>query len=419
MRTFAAVGVLLALLQDAAKIEVTRQPSGKTMIEGQFPAVPDGAAVDVSVARCVDKPNLASRRMEEVILPKPISEKFVAMRKGKFKIDVVCPVPGFYQVVVDCEPSYPHTETVKALFEKKKIEPFKLSRKVLLGDWKEHHKVMEASLADVQRVTSRIETLLTKLDQPVVDEKDAFGEVKQADMILQDVERLEPVTGLPGTVEFLRIIADQILNYIRFSPKLLANKPAGGDELGGKGPKPPPPTEAPKNPPKTDGKTVGDSVSLGTDAKGTTAQNSKQDKPQMKEPSEFVKRMRALLVHLKWFHLRETALMLIARAKILLETSQNQQGAELDATRAQLQAIVQFEHELGEGKEESAVKYREITTLDEKRSLKIFFDEAFKAVAPEEERAKMKDPPTALVVMGLLEQVDPQIRSFRDPEPKK
>jgi exonuclease VII small subunit len=416
---WAGVLCFLALIQqDGHKLDVVRQPSGATKIEGEEPTVPDGGVLNVTFQRVVEKPNLAGRKIEPFVLPKPVGEKFCAVHKGKYKVDAVCPVPGTYQVTVAFEKGFPHSGSVGALFDKGKIEPWKVSRKFILGECKELKADLEAALPEVQKIIKQIESILDKLDQPVVDEKDAFSETRTADQILQEAERLVPRTALAGTAELLRILADQILNYIRFSHKQLAGKstdPQGEDGLG-KGAPAGNPADKPKpSELKPGDKSIGDTIQIDSMTnKGAPGPGrpSKDDKPQMKEPSEFVKKMRALLEHMKWFHLRETALILIARARPLLERTDG-------AAQADLQALAKFNAELSDGKDEAAEKYRKLTTVDEKHSLKIAFDEALKLGASDEEKAKMTPPPTPASVGALFDQIEPPLRSFADEKPKK
>jgi len=411
---------LPALTQDEGwSVDLQRKPSGETQIGATLPNIPQGGVVNLAVHRIVDKPNLATR-MVEIFRLDPPSERFVMVgRDGQVKRTLfVLPPPGTYDVTIRFDKSLSHTAAVANLFEKGKIEPWTGTRRFMLGETKDHLALADASGLPIRKLVSKIEAILNKLDKPVVNEDDAFGDAREAEAIVKEAERLLPQTGLPGTVELVRILGDMILNYIRFTPKKLARAPESDDghERQMQSSKSQPGGAPPgQDPPKVD--PSGDGVAprfSNQPPEGGASGSSSEPAPakQLAEPSAFVKRLRALLEDLRWFHLRETALILMRRLEQVVDrgSSPLAEGARTDLMK-DLQLIESMDGGFFDDKGTTGEKYRAFTTASATVSLRKLIQAAGTAMVPKEAGGP-GDVPGLQDVLRKLQELQPFVRRF-------
>lgn len=414
-----ALGAFAAFAQDDGwNLDVQRKPSGETGIVAKIPHLPTSAVVNVTVYRIVDKPNLATNTLETFPLDPPSFKLTSIGRDGYLRrTQFILPAPGTYQIKLSFEKALPHPGPVANLFERGKIEPWIASRQILLGDTKEHLAAVESAEPSIRRLLSKIEAILAKLDRPFGDDSDPFSDAREAEEILKEAERLVPLTGLPGTIEFIRIVADMIRNYISYSPKQLdrSNMHNDGHEkqlTGGQNDPPPPlPGQGPPVPPSGDGVETkhGPYVPIGG---GPGSAAGERTAPQHREPSAFVKRIRGLLEELRWFHLRETALILMRRLESIALRAL---AGRADTTPAELlreaSLIDQLDGSYHESKGAMGEKYRSITGVSEKLNLRKIIGIATRALTPKE-GAPGVDTAGLQETLRSLTELEPHVRRF-------
>jgi hypothetical protein len=401
------------------ELDVQRRPSGETTVSARISHLPIGAVVNVTVYRIVDKPNLATRTLQPFHLEPPSSKLTSVARDGQTRrILFIFPAPGSYELKLSFEKALPHPGPVANLFEKGKIEPWLASRRLLLGDTKEHLAAVEAAEPSVRRLISKIEAVLAKLDRPASNEQDPFTDAREAEAIVQEAEKLIPQSGLPGTMEFIRILADMIRNYISYSPKQLdrSNMHNDGHEeqlkSGGQDPPAPVPGQGPPVPPSGDGVETKHGSYAPAERGPGSGPGEPSTPPQHREPSAFVRRIRALLEELRWFHLRETALILMRRTESILGTALTSRGesGSADLLR-EISLIDRLDETYHDNKETLGQKYRAITGLTDKVKLRKIVGTATVALIPREGRPQADAAALQECLRGLAE-LEPHVRRF-------
>jgi len=263
---------------------------------------------------------------------------------------------------------------------------------------------------------AKLEAILSKLDKAVLTDDDMFDS-READDLAREAERNLPLTGLPGCVELVRILAEMISNYIRLTPKQLANPKNSDDGHEGqmmRSQNEPPSGAGGQDPPKQD--PSGDDVKpkyAGQPTEGGPATGGEKEPPkQIREPSAFVKRMRALVEELRWFHLRETALILMRRLDSVVRRSMSPAS---DAARAELmkeaQLIDRMDRSYHDDKETTGQKYRAFTTSTDSQSLRKLIAAAMVAMTPKEGAAGTEIAPLNSILIKL-EELQPHVRRF-------
>lgn len=414
-----ALGAPAVVAQDEGwNLDVQRRPSGETSVAARIPHLPTGAVVNVTVFRIVDKPNLSTNTMETFPLEPPTFKHASVGRDGQLRrTQFVFPAPGTYEIKLSFEKALPHPGPIASLFERGKIEPWLANRRILLGETKEHLAAVESAEPAIRRLIAKIEAVLAKLDRPFSDDSDPFGDAREAEAILKEAEKLIPITGLPGTMEFIRIVADMIRNYISYSPKQLdrSNMHNDGHEKqltgGQQEPPPPPPGQGPPVPPSGDGVETKHGP-YGPIGGGPRSSTGEPKGPQHREPSAFVKRIRGLLHELRWFHLRETALILMRRLEsIALRALAPRSDATLTDLLRETSLIDQLDGSYYENKTEPGEKYRSITEVSERLKLRKIIGVVTQALTIKEGKPGID---TAALQQSLrsLTELEPHVRRF-------
>jgi hypothetical protein len=335
------LALILLAVQDAPVEFAVQKKENMVTVQGALPSLPDEAIVDVVLQRCMNE----AHYLHPILKPskaEPPARQYAEVRRGKFTAPFQSLAAGYYSARADFAAKFQRSMSIGKMLSDGKLAEVQAEKRVFVGTDEELIESLKSSAGPVETIAKKLLEVMDAADDPKTD---PFSLPGRCDKISSEIDQRMPLTGLPASLRALKGHAEHLATYFR---GMGTGKPRGAAFGGGNAqdlPKPDPKAQEFKGPPPAAGgiyKPKDSNEKDKTNSGNERIMLGPTDDPRMSKatvlgerynkngsgggnmPETPVARIRHGLEQIQAIYLRETALIILERARDLIKAGDKQ-----------------------------------------------------------------------------------------------